>query len=378
MDAGDIIHYDKNHDARYDRFIVEAMNQMHYDAVTLGEVELERGPDYVRDLVSRFKGKVVLANVKAATGTTPWQETAVIKVGGRRVGVFGLMSNNFGRGPEVFEDEGWKIEDPMAAMARVLPELRKRSDVVVALAHLEAGDSHTIALAAAGVDVVVPGHMPGAITTQPDSSVTTVFRCGQRGEYLGVARVTGGGKAGKVQVDSLDAIMLEMSKFPEDPKIAAELAEIKTVIEAEARKAQLERELKQTEGLVLGQDRYLGDETCARCHSREVEQLKTSPHARAFATLEAAGKANDSSCLPCHVTGYNQPGGFGGLGTAVEMKNVQCESCHGMGTNHDWSRATAAAAPSEATCKTCHVPQWSPKFEYTSYLKKLGHGTHTD
>jgi len=340
---------------------------MKYDAVCLGELELERGDAYVRELVSQLKAKVVLSNVRSANGDVPWEETAVVEVGGRRIGILGLLSANFGRGAEALTVQGWTVEDPLVAMARLLPGLRQRADLVVALSHLEPGETNRITQEGVGIDLIVQGHQPNSVNTLPDSAVTTVLRPGQRGEFVGRVALKEGKFTGP------EAIMLDMAKIGEDPEMAKDLARIKSSIEAENRRAQLQREIEANEGFVLGQDRFLGEATCARCHSSSVAELTSDPHGHAFATLEKMGKGEDKSCLPCHVTGYEAPGGFGAVGTTAEMKNVQCESCHGMGTGHDWTGATAA--PAEATCLQCHVPEWSPRWDYSAYLKRLGHGS---
>ncbi len=369
-----MINPNKAKSPRYDQFVFKAMNRMGYNAATVGQLELDRGTEYVRELAPQLDCPVVVSNAKATAGETPWRETAIVTVGGRKFGILGLVSQDFGSGKEALEDAGWTIEDPMAAVARLLPELEKQSDVTIALAHLQAADLDRLVREGKGIDLVIAGLNPHPMNTQPDDAVTAILRPGQRGEYIGVARITPGAGGGPVTVDGLEAVMLEMNKYPDDPELAAELEALKKEVDAETRKAQIERELKAQDGLILGQDRYLGNETCARCHSGEIDWWNSDPHAKAFATLEKEGKQSDSACLRCHVTGYEQPGGFGGIGTTANMKSVQCESCHGMGTLHDWT-GKSASVPGEATCRACHVAEWSPDFEYGAYLKRLGHGT---
>jgi hypothetical protein len=353
------------------------MNRMRYDAVSLGQIELERGDAAVRDIVQQLTAKVVLSNVRPKTGTAPWVESTVLTAGGRRVGVIGLVSQDFSGKPEAFDQAGFTVEDPFTAVPRVVPGLRSKTDLVIALAHLKPADlDRLVETDGQGIDLVIAGFSPASNVNQPDTAVTTILRPGQRGEYLGFAHLGAKDPAtGRAQA-KIETTMLEVAKFREDAAMASQLATLKSEIDADNRKAQLERELKVSEGLVLGQDRYLGNETCARCHSAEIAWWEKNPHAHAFATLEKQGKQNDASCLPCHVTGTGAAGGFGVTGTTADMRNVQCESCHGMGTRHDWTGQTASTV-TEASCKTCHVPEWSPKWDYATYLAKLGHGNGT-
>jgi hypothetical protein len=360
-------------DDRYNRFIVKAMNAMGYDAVTMGEIELRRGVPYVRRLVDQFEAKVVVSNVRPREGESPWEETAVVKVGDKQVGILGLVSTDFGQGPAAFSDSGWVVEDPFVVSERLVPKLKKKSDLVVALAHLENKDLERFVREAAGIDLVVAGYNPSTVVNQPEDAATTILRPGMRGEFLGFARLGPPAAEGKRTAD-LEAIMLKMADYPEDPALAAELAQVKADIEADRRKAQLERELADSEGPILGQDRYLGNEACARCHLDDYEWWKSAPHARAMATLAADGRDTDESCLPCHVTGFGAPGGYRSVGTTADMSAVQCEACHGMGTLHDWTGKTSVEA-NEATCRTCHTQEWSPDFDYRTYMKQLGHGS---
>jgi 2',3'-cyclic-nucleotide 2'-phosphodiesterase (5'-nucleotidase family) len=361
------------------------MNQIGYDAMTLGEIELERGDAYVRDLIGRLKAKVVVSNVQPVGGKAPWLESAIIKKGDKRIAILGLMTEEFGRGAERISDAGWTVEDPTAALNRLLPALRKRADMVVVLGHVNQNTATTMEKEAKGIDLLIPGHMPGlpsehlvaaadSAGARPAATGPAVLKSGQRGEYLGRIALDSSKKGAKF--GKPEAIMIELAKISEDVKIAKDLADLKAEIDNDTRKAQLQRELESTEGLVLGQDRFLGEATCNRCHAPVQADLAQGPHAHAFATLEKAGRAQDQSCLPCHVTGFGAPGGFGtaDISTEVDMKNVQCESCHGMGTQHDWTRTASGSAAEEATCLKCHVPEWSPRWDYHAYMKKLGHG----
>ena len=53
----------------------------------------------------------------------------------------------------------------------------------------------------------------------------------------------------------------------------------------------------------------MGSEACQSCHAEAYAWWKSTKHGRAYATLENVHKEFNLSCVGCHVTGYNQPGG---------------------------------------------------------------------
>jgi hypothetical protein len=129
-----------------------------------------------------------------------------------------------------------------------------------------------------------------------------------------------------------------------------------------------------------GQPHYVGSQTCASCHGAAVRWWRTTQHGNAYATLANQNKNFNLSCVGCHVTGYLRPGGS--TVTHVEnLQNVGCESCHGPGSMHVESPTGAAVNvrrdPEESTCRGCHTPEHSDRFDFSVYRPLLiapGHG----
>ena len=79
---------------------------------------------------------------------------------------------------------------------------------------------------------------------------------------------------------------------------------------------------------------YVGMEKCKECHSEHVETYSDWKYSKNFRILELREMEHDSRCLPCHTTGYGQPGGFVSVEETPHMKNIQCEACHGPASLH--------------------------------------------
>jgi hypothetical protein len=117
--------------------------------------------------------------------------------------------------------------------------------------------------------------------------------------------------------------------------------------------------------------RYMGVTNCKSCHVSQFDQWLKTAHARSFETLLKAGKAQDKECVGCHVTGFGESSGFKVEQTDPDLRNVQCESCHGMGTEH--ARGPDVAQVTESACVGCHDTKNSPNFDYDTYLKAVVH-----
>jgi hypothetical protein len=165
-------------------------------------------------------------------------------------------------------------------------------------------------------------------------------------------------------------------------------------------------------GLVVAEEatapkhQYIGVEACGMCHKREAtgDQLgkwQASRHAQAYETL-ASDKAKElatargiadpqqaEECLTCHVTAYGADSTHfatprAGKEGFVVAHGVQCEACHGPGSDYksrkamkdqEASIAAGLVIPDEALCLTCHNDK-SPTFtgfDYEEYLAKVSH-----
>ena len=125
---------------------------------------------------------------------------------------------------------------------------------------------------------------------------------------------------------------------------------------------------------------YVGAAQCASCHQKAFEWWRGHAHGHAYATLQEAHKEFNLSCVGCHVTGYNQPGGAAVVRNEG-LTDVGCESCHGPGSLHvedpDSTPVSVQRVVPENVCVVCHSPEHSDKFDYAKYRARLlvpGHG----
>jgi hypothetical protein len=360
-------------------FVWDMMGRLGYDVVTPGDLELLYGIDAVKGLYSRQPQiQVVSANVQDLDGNLLWPAYTVIERGGVRFGVTGATGSayysfNVKRGFQ--QKDEFTFADTKDALKAVIPELEKKCDVTVLLLHEGPGDARRLAEELEGIDVVVIGHNPGYMFNPDRVGNTLMIRSGNRGQYLPVleltldetnSRILDYNGEGKPLGDGVakDEIIAPLVKQWED--------------DYKHRKNQARREEAAEKASVQGTEKYLGAEICARCHVEQYARWTETAHARAFETLVNEDKQTVDECLKCHVVGFEETSGYaltwlrdrqGNPVTPkdnVALRNVQCESCHGMGTFH--GTELMMKTPPEDICRSCHTGEFDKGFNYTEAL----------
>lgn len=342
------------------------MGLLGYDAVTVGEREFNYGYQYLLDLTKKSKVPVVSANIRdKKSGKLVWKEHIIVKKQGYKVAITGLMS------PTIQLKTGADsvtIDDPLATALRVIPELRKKADVVVLLSHIGRTEGLDLASQVEGVDVMVISHQPSLVLASRKVNNTLTVAGGTQGQNIAETLVY---MAGNQVTDATGNVKILMPEVGERADIAKLVKDFEDVQNARLKEKQQEEALSRIKEGGTG-ERFLGMDACISCHEPQYEQWKGTAHAHAFQTLEAQSKEATPECVSCHVTGWSSPGGYMNQVTTSGMKNVQCEMCHGMGTAHNMF-AEKSGPPSEQLCLSCHTPDNDPSWNYAAKLPLVVH-----
>ena len=355
-------------------FLMDAMKLIGTDAVGLGDRDLRFGLHYLRDRVKHTGLPVVCANLYEKSTRKPALQPYLIKnVNGVKVGVFGLMSDKADVGPA--RDSIYVVDPSNVAQAMVKEMRKKGASVVVLLSQLGKIESEDLVTAVDGIDAVIVGRDTPLIQTGRMIKNTIACYGGEQGQYAGRTLITLGPRNKVVSAQNETFIL--------GPEVGEkkEIADLVRGFEDDFNAMLARREKEQAAAAMADStrnapDHFVGADMCVRCHAAEGDQWKKTAHARAWATLVDRQKSSTPDCVPCHVVGYKQPGGYGANTTGQNMTNVQCESCHGMGTQHD-AFAAAPAHLQEATCLGCHTGTTSPEFNFAKFKPYVDH-SHKD
>jgi 2',3'-cyclic-nucleotide 2'-phosphodiesterase (5'-nucleotidase family) len=373
-------------------FIARMMGEFGYDAVALGEKELGYGLEKIIEDNDRYSLNVICANLMKKTSAgkgrrpsrrddrTVFPAHRIIKRGGVKIGVFALLSPSTKArregtaGMEDLTALTYVLKDPIPIAAGLVPSMRKKCDIVLLLAHMDQFDLEKLLAEVPDIDLVILGHHAGPTVTREPVLVDSipVYMASHQGQYMGRLTLTLDER--RVPIDYQNRITLLEASVPDDPDVVETIQRF----EEENRSIQKEmfahEQLKDYASQKDTRDTYLGVGVCQRCHAEAFDIYTHTRHARAYATLSAQFKHRDSGCIPCHSTGYDVPGGFSGLrriGDTIDLVDVQCEACHGPGSEH--SRDGRYLETAKKICKTCHTKEQDPEFEFSRAWEKIAH-----
>ena len=333
--------------------MMQALARMNYDAITLGDKDLLYGNGFLSGIPNI---PWVAANLQLEKLTLPPSRTKVLP-NGLKVFITAVAD------PDLFyasSDSNVKLSDPLAALQQQIDTALKNEspDLIVVLTHMSR-DKGMKFLEVSGVDVVINGHIEtddDTIDMTPVQKPGKIFvASGPLGQKIGELRV-------RINPDGEKTFQQKMvrlgSKAPMDP----EMTQLYDAYNAEVEElfmATLAAKRKKKENKV-----YATDQTCLTCHAKEHDLWSKTGHSQAYAALEEANKSFDPECLACHTTGFSQPGGFISEIDTPNLKNVQCEMCHGARLEHTQNPQGGFAEEAKAACGKCHVKKTQPEVQF--------------
>jgi 2',3'-cyclic-nucleotide 2'-phosphodiesterase/3'-nucleotidase len=143
LDCGDLIegtplaYYYARKDTTDPNPVILAMNALHYDAVALGNHEFNFGLDALWRAHREAKFPWLAANLRQtyASGPGHFAPYVIRKIGGIRVGIIGFVTPSIPHWEVPAHYRGYQFEPIVEAAKRVIPEVRRQADLVVAIVH---------------------------------------------------------------------------------------------------------------------------------------------------------------------------------------------------------------------------------------------------
>ena len=375
LDAGDLFGRRTDGERQQTVFLCEQTASFGYDAIGLGEQDLNHGLEFLRKMMDDYQLPFTNANVRdASTGDLILPDAIIVERGGVRFGIVSVLDPKMPLDAQNGQAPAFRVDDPVSTLREIVPALRESCDSIILLSHLGDAGTDDVLRQVPGIDVAVVGHTYTSYKTERIVADTVVLAAAYEGRFIGRADLQLDVENGKVMAVEIRITSLD-AQIGDDPDMAAEIAAFKERVS----RLRAEERARWPRDQGSDQESFLGSRACRACHEEIYDSWAHTTHAQAFDTLRSAGMASEPQCLSCHTTGYRYLGGYDADGASRRLSAVQCEACHGYGSEH--SRRGEWLAEARDTCVECHDDAKRPcaevpgdrEFQFLGSWEKIKH-----
>ena len=195
LDAGDTFHGMPMITISNGENMVTLLNAAGYDAMTAGNHDFNYGSAQLEKLAKDLKFPLLDANVvRRSNGKNVFKPYKIFKLGGIKVGVFGLSTPECAYKTNPANVTTIEFLNPVESAQMMIKKLRPKCDVLIALMHMgvDASSEFTserIARETKGIDLIVDGHSHTALADGIRIGDTLIAQTGCYEHYLGRATI---------------------------------------------------------------------------------------------------------------------------------------------------------------------------------------------
>jgi len=228
---------------------IKSMNLIGYDAMVIGNHDLDKGLETLQKQIKWAQFPVLAANLKIKSShRTPWQNSLVLEKSGLRLGMIGITTDQILNLILPKYSKKLSVQDPISVTKRELTHINKNgADIVVVLSHLglaQSGlglhqhvvnDDRNLARNIPDIDLIIGGHSHTFLDSGQREGNTLIVQAGYRGDFLGKVELLWDPQNRKVV--SKKASLLEVNPINgSDPRIEETIKRFKTAYEADLSK----------------------------------------------------------------------------------------------------------------------------------------------
>ncbi len=377
VDVGDAIAGKEDFEFIQYKYLLRAYGLMRFDALNLGHREAQLSAAQLRQARKESPVPLLSANLLDAHTRVPlFDAYRLVKRGSWTFALVGVLDP---RGLGDTLGEGLVVEKMEIALARLLPEVRAKADLVVLLAFTDEATLAALAREFYELDVVLGGKVSQPSQKLERENRAVILHVTNESRALGILRAR---LAGRVKLtDVAHEIRLMREDIPQDDSVAALANEYRDEVRTTRLTADDPRHMEANSiPGVRAAAAFAGTESCVKCHQSATDIWKKSGHAEAFASLVQSKADADPNCIGCHTVGFGSASGYRREFTGKKLADVGCESCHGPGSLHvEQLRAgtpvTFKFRPLGAgDCRKCHHGEFSRPFDWEVFWPHIKHG----
>ena len=172
--------------------LFEMMNRIGYELWTPGNHDFDISSANLRKLTMIARFPTISANILDTLNQFPVnnKEFIIIEKNGIKIGIIGIMSDDFYNLVNQKSGAGIKILPTIETMKRLAAMLYPKTDLLVALTHQGVDEDSTLAMNVPGLDVIIGGHSHTRLKHPKKINGILIVQTGSNCESLGVLDLT--------------------------------------------------------------------------------------------------------------------------------------------------------------------------------------------
>jgi len=227
VDAGNSIlgGWERDYESRA-RLMVEAMNRMGYDALTVGQGELRLGPDGLLKIMEEADYPFLSANLTLGEGGPLLvQPYTLLQLEGHRAAIIGVTAPEDTETRQL-EESKVGLLDPIESVRRQVDAVQAQAQVIILLSHLGLEMDQKLAREVKGIDLIVGGSLGDNLQKpiQDEETGTVIVQGGRRGERLGIIDLELNQRGRVASYKGRDLVLDD--KITDDPELSAGLQSV--------------------------------------------------------------------------------------------------------------------------------------------------------
>ncbi len=249
LSAGDMFQGSPDSNLLYGKTVVEVMNAIGFDAMTLGNHEFDWGVPILKERIAQSNFSYISANIfdkKTGKLVDFLKPYIIFERDGIKIAVIGLTTPEtaYKSSPKVMSD--YAFEDPIKSINSLLPELKKQgADVIVVLSHMSSfvdretgqitGEVVDLAKNTQGIDGIISGHSHQMVHNTVNG--VPIVQASYFGRAIGQLNFTVEKSTKQIIMSRADTTLLPFEGLAADAEVKAiidkaetEIAPIKNVI----------------------------------------------------------------------------------------------------------------------------------------------------
>jgi len=166
--------------------IIDSFNIMGYDAMGIGEDDLNLGKEFLVKVSKRANFPFLSSNLfDEETGKPLFQPYLLKEINGLRIGIFSLLPQDFFSGPSDLRRKGIIVRSPIETVQNMVRELQPKTDLIILLSHLSYPKDIELAQTGSGIHFIFGSHLGTNLFNPPIIKNTIVLQTASRGMYGG-------------------------------------------------------------------------------------------------------------------------------------------------------------------------------------------------